>query len=145
VPLTVPVEGRGKPVPTGMHADAGDDQYGVVGRQMTPQRRESVPREGIGYRWIQVAGPAVSLKIEDRYIYTFVPQEPGLYRFALVVASGDTISLPDTVDILVESDRPAQSASPVLAPPTLRDLAATSLVRLDGGRDSSRALAKVFE
>ena len=40
-----------------------------------------------------MAGPKVSLKIEDGHIFTFVPPANGLYQFALVVASFGKVSV----------------------------------------------------
>ncbi len=89
-----------------LRADAGDDQVGFVGRQMTLNGSRSEPRGKIGYRWLQLGGPDVKLKIEDGYIFTFVPSEPGIYRFALVVGEGGRILGPG------HGRRPGSSSGP---------------------------------
>ena len=102
IPLTIPTEGRARgPNLSSLRADAGDDQLGMVGHQITLNGIRSEPRDQIGYRWIQTGGPSVRLKIEDGYLYSFVPSEPGTYRLALVVASGGEISEPDEVRVTV--------------------------------------------
>lgn len=80
-------------------ADAGDDQRVIVGRQVTLNGMRSEPRGRVGFRWIQTGGPAVRLKLEDGYIFSFVPEEPGLYRFTLLVAAGGLISEPASVEV----------------------------------------------
>ena len=102
IPLTIPTEGRARgPNLASLCADAGDDQLGMVGHQITLNGIRSAPRDQIGYRWIQTGGPSVRLKIEDGYLYSFVPSEPGTYRLALVVASGGEVSEPDEVRVTV--------------------------------------------
>jgi hypothetical protein len=145
-PVRIDVEG-GSPDPgAGLLADAGDDQIGLVGRQVTLNGIRSQPREGLAYRWIQVAGPAVSLKLEDRYIYTFVPPSPGLYRFALVVAAEGAISRPDLVDVLVGAPPGTPAAAPAAAAParTTHELVVTALAELPEGPQRAGALADIF-
>ena len=84
-------------------ADAGDDQVGLIGREITLNGMRSEPRGQLAYRWIQTGGPTVRLKIEDSYVYSFVPTVPGHYRFALVVAANGEISEPDEVSVTVGS------------------------------------------
>lgn len=93
-------------------ADAGDDQLGMVGHQVTLNGMRSEPRGRIGFRWLQVDGPPVRLRIEDGYTYTFVPDAPGMYRFALVVAAGSTISNADYVSVNVGA-APNQATAPM--------------------------------
>jgi hypothetical protein len=142
--VTIPVQPHGTASADGLHADAGDDQLAVIGHQVTLNGIRSTPREKLGYRWIQLGGPPVPLKIEDGYIYVFAPREAGLYRFALVVAAGGAISEPDTVDVLVSA-----AQSPVVAPtqPAMNtsDLARASLASLDGGAAAAAALADAFD
>jgi hypothetical protein len=76
-------------------ADAGDDQVGLVGHRITLSGAgATAPREGITYRWFQLAGPKVEKGTQERNFYTFVPQEPGLYRFGLVTAWGGGSAAP---------------------------------------------------
>lgn len=146
------------PVDPSLKADAGDDQLGLVGRQMTLNAIRSEPRGKIGFRWLQIAGPAVALKIEDGTTYTFVPQAAGIYRFALVVAAGSAISEADTVDVTVGSSAnvvggtaaatvaPA-AARPVAEPslPPVKEFAKSLLGAIDGGPAKSDDLARNFE
>lgn len=153
--LTIPVQGPTTSAGAGLRADAGDDQLGVVGRQVTLNGIRSEPQGALAFRWVQVAGPTIRFKIEDRYVYTFVPGEPGLYRFALVVAGEGGISEPDTVDVIVGLPRgaagpvavspPAQAASspqPTVPP---RELARTALASVEDGAASATRLAAVFQ
>jgi hypothetical protein len=130
-----------------LKADAGDDQIGLVGRQITLNAMRSEPRGKIGYRWLQVAGPAVAIKIVDRHTYTFVPQEPGIYRFALVVASGSEISEPDAVEVAVGPGAAVvgREQAPVAAPPSVRDLATSLLLAVNGGPAKAADLAGSFD
>jgi len=93
-----------------LRAEAGDDQIGLVGRQITLNGSASTPRERLGYRWLQVAGPKLGLAVGDQAYFSFTPVAPGVYRFALVVAEGSRISEPDEVTVTV-GDYPAKSAS----------------------------------
>jgi hypothetical protein len=131
----------------GLRADAGDDQIGQVGRQVTLNGLRSAPRDRVGYRWIQTAGPAVSLKIEDGHVFTFVPPTNGLYQFALVVASGSEISDPDFVSVAVGVPLPAPTEEPT-APPTLtslKELARAALSGVDRGPSVASELGDAFE
>ena len=120
-------------------ADAGDDQIGVVGRQITLNGVRSEPRGQISYRWIQIAGAPVRLAIEDQYIFSFVPETPGLYRFALVVGHDGDVSLPDFVDVTVKgsdlvSSQPAESGAATASRTRLMAAVAHSgLASIDGG------------
>lgn len=88
-----------------LHPDAGKDQVARVGDRVTLDGGGSLPKTGVSYRWIATGGPPIRLKIDDRRIYTWVPETPGVYRFALVVADSGRISEPDFVDVTV-SDVP---------------------------------------
>jgi len=81
-PTSVPTPA---PAPV-LRADAGDDQIGLVGRQITLNGGRSGPRGAIGYRWIQLSGPEPTARGQDGYIFTFTPRAAGIYRFALLVA-----------------------------------------------------------
>jgi hypothetical protein len=157
VTLKIPVEGRPKTMADGqLRADAGDDQIAVVGRQITLNGSRSEPRGKIGYRWIQTAGPQVRLKIEEGHIFSFVPAEPGTYRFALVVADGGVISQPDEVEVTTTapstSTLPTSRASSLPLPaPAARDpellgaFVRSSLAKLDGGPALAEAMAETFD
>lgn len=146
-PVLVPVEGRrhGEAEAGLLMADAGDDQVAYVGRQVTLNGIRSQPRGSIGYRWIQTAGPAIPLKIEDSYTYTFVPNEPGVYRFALVVAQAGSISQPDFVEVVVPATA-APSFGLGMAPTrTAEELAHAALVEVPGGLAVAAILADSFD
>ena len=108
---------------TGCRADAGDDQIGLVGRQITLDGSGSVPAEGLLHRWLQVGGPAAVEGRQDGPYYGFRPPEPGIYRFALVVAGAGSISVPDHVEVTV-------GTPPGVIPPTASAV-------IPGGADST--------
>jgi hypothetical protein len=148
--LTVPVEFKGGSAQAGgLRADAGDDQIGQVGRQITLNGLRSIPRGRLGYRWIQMSGPTVSLKIEDGHVFTFVPPANGLYQFGLVVAAGSEISEPDLVNVAVGVALPPPMAEPIAAvaaaPVSLKDLARAALAQVEGGRSAGEDLGVAFE
>jgi hypothetical protein len=144
--LAVPVEAYGRPAPSAeVRADAGDDQIGQVGRQVTLNGLRSAARGRLGYRWMQVAGPKVVLRIEDGHVFTFVPPASGLYQFALVVASGSEISEPDFVNVAVGVPLPPDEPAAAPAPVSLRDLARAVLENVEGGRSAGADLAEAFE
>ncbi|HWE35758.1 MAG TPA: hypothetical protein VG406_04235 [Isosphaeraceae bacterium] len=139
------------PPPTALKADAGDDQLAVVGRQVTLNGIRSTPRGKVGFRWIQVGGPKVVLKIEDRYIYTFVPHVAGNYRFVLVVAEGGAISEPATVGVTAVATPPA-AANPASASAETEAEAepldrwmSRALGAIDGGPAAGGRLAEAFD
>ena len=152
--LTVPIEGLPRTSEnTALRADAGDDQIALVGRQVTLNGVRSEPRGQIGYRWVQTGGPVVRFKIEDGYIFSFVPTVPGIYRFALLVASGSQISPADEVAITVgagaRAAAPAGSTAaaspPAGEPVATREVARASLAAVHGGPDAAEPLARVFD
>ena len=137
---------NGVPAPPNLRADAGDDQVGIVGRQITLNGSRSEPRGQVGYRWMQSAGPRVRLDLDDGYVYSFVPQAPGIYEFGLVVALGNQISEPDKVVITV-----GNAASPYRddprpdAPETLSDVAGSALSSVPGGLEMADPLGEAFD
>lgn len=152
--LTIPIEGLPRTSEnTALRADAGDDQLALVGRQVTLNGVRSEPRGRIGYRWVQTGGPVVRCKIEDGYIFAFVPTAPGVYRFALVVASGSEISPADEVAVTVGSGSragapagPTATASlPVEGPVATQEVARASLAAVRGGQDAAEPLARIFD
>jgi hypothetical protein len=145
IPMKSPEESRDSQT---LRADSGDDQLGLVGRQVTLNGFKSEPRGQIGYRWVQTGGPTVRLKLEDGYIYSFVPTVPGLYRFALVVGSGGRISQPDEVCVTVGSGTRGVlsrgDASPAESLPT-QEIARGALAALKLGADVAEPLARTFD
>jgi hypothetical protein len=139
------------PSPTTLKADAGDDQLAVVGRQVTLNGIRSTPRGKVGFRWIQVGGPKVLLKIEDRYIYTFVPHVTGTYRFVLVVAEGGEISEPSPVSVTAVATPPAATGTPTASassepePEPLEAWMGKALATIDGGPSAAGKLAEAFD
>lgn len=140
--LSIPVEGA---YAVGLRADAGDDQLARIGHRVTLNGLRSEPHGQIGFRWLQVGGPPATLAVEDGSVYSFVPTEPGLYRFALVVASAGVISAPDPVTVLVEAP-PAAAVAPAVVPasappsPSLVEVVAN----LPGGPDVMADLGRAF-
>lgn len=152
--LTIPIEARNRnPLDPTLRADAGDDQIGLVGRMVTLNAIRSEPRGRIGYRWIQVGGPTIKLKIEDGYTYSFIPPAPGIFRFALVVAAGGQISEPARVNVTVASDLPAAAppSAAVGVPPAvaayqpLDELARLALSMTVEGAEAADPLAEAFD
>jgi hypothetical protein len=146
--LDIPLELHARPsLPPLVVADAGDDQTGVVGHRITLNGIRSRPRERAAYRWIQVAGPAVSEPVEEAWIYSFVPTEPGLYRFVLVVAAEGVISPPDMVSVAVTAGPPAaladqperQQQNPIAGQ------AHSRIRQIDDGLQYAHELATAFE
>lgn len=128
-------------------ADAGDDQRVIVGRQVTLNGMRSEPRGRVGFRWIQTGGPAVRLKLEDGYIFSFVPEEPGLYRFTLLVAAGGVISGPASVEVWAAPHAgfapTAASGAVATGAPTAALLRSALQLAPDGPRNAA-ALAELF-
>jgi hypothetical protein len=129
-----------------LNADAGDDQVGIVGRQVTLNGSRSEPKDQVGYRWLQVSGPRVRLELEDGYIYSFVPQAPGIYQFALVVARGSEMSKPDLVTVSVGNPASPFGMQAAPDPPeALHEVARAVLAQVPGGLDVGPALAEAFD
>jgi hypothetical protein len=146
-PLEVPIVGRpNAPGDPGLRPDAGDDQIGIVGRQITLSGMASQPRGEIGYRWVQVSGPKVRLEIAEGGIYSFVPQAPGIYVFALLIARDSQISEPDYVTVSVGNPTSAYGIEPTPEPPqAIHDVARASLGAVPGGLESAEPLAEAFD
>lgn len=131
-------------------ADPGDDQVGQVGQRITLEGRSSPPRDGVGFRWVQVAGPELPLKLEDGARLTFVPITPGSYRFALLIAADSAISEPGVVEVTVDDREvgpvaPAAERAPAAPRRTLRQMAADSIRSLEDGPGAADALADAFD
>jgi hypothetical protein len=142
--LSHPAESASSP----LRADAGDDQLGLVGRQVTLNGVRSEPKGTIGYRWLQVGGPPVRMQLEDGYIYSFLPMSAGVYRFALVVASGSQISEPKLVTVTVGSGSapgPAGERGAVAVVVPTQEVARSGLASVGGTRQVGEELARIFE
>lgn len=134
-----------------LRADAGDDQIGLVGRQLTLNGSRSQPKGGLGFRWILMSGPRADPMVEDGHFLAFTPTVSGVYRFALVVASGSRISEPDVVEVIVGALTPVNAPGPpAQGAPTLpalstEELARRSLASIAGGREAGEGLAETFD
>jgi len=134
-------------------ADAGDDHLAVVGRQITLSGVRSQPRSGIGYRWVQVAGPKVRLRLEDGPFFSFVPMAPGVYRFALLVAAGSKVSEPDEVSVSVgaiastvpRSSIPENTSGPFVESDSLEQVARRALTLVHPEPEMVDNLVTTFE
>ena len=84
-----------------LKAECGQDQIATVGNWVTLSGERSTPAGRIGYRWIQLSGPLPKNINEDGDRLMFLPTEEGTYEFALVVAEGNRISVPDFVLVVV--------------------------------------------
>jgi hypothetical protein len=90
-------------------AEAGPDLTGEVGRPVI--LNGNVASGGLaGFRWVQVAGPPVRLRLDDGQRLIFLPEHEGLYRFALIVARHSRVSEPDDVAIHVQRSTEAASS-----------------------------------
>ncbi len=83
------------------------------------------------------------LKLEQGPYLSFVPETPGRYQFALVVAAGSAISAPASVTVNVEPD--PRGGAQVSAPPALEDEVRASVMGLPEGPAQAGALAGVFD
>jgi hypothetical protein len=138
-------------LPLQVFADAGDDQIGLVGHEITLNGARSSPRDSAAFRWVQAEGPRVASISQDGWICSFIPTLPGVYRFVLVVAADGTISEPDDVLITVTSDlqpgldRSQTAGSPAIVPPAVDVVARQALCALPGGAAAGAQLAEAFE
>jgi hypothetical protein len=129
-------------------ADAGDDQIGLVGRQITLNGSASRPQNGLAYRWIQVGGPEIRSPADNGSFFSFVPSSAGVYRFALVVARQEQISPPDyvtvTVGLLPGLAAPAPGLAPVATGDELDAIVSASMASIDDATGLAPQLADVF-
>ena len=155
--LVIPLSLHVRQAASTVIADAGDYQLAVAGTQVTLNGIRSVPRDRLAYRWIQVDGPKVHAKVEDGWICVFVPEEPGLYRFLLVVAGDGAISEPSEVRVFaIEKGHSDGEKFSIAADSTGRGpgranridhveaMARESVKSLDGGPHLSPQLADAF-
>jgi hypothetical protein len=95
-----------------LRADCGEDQSVSLGNWVTISGKRSTPAGRIGYRWIQVRGPRANSVNDDTDRLMFLPMAEGTYEFALVVAEGKRISVPDFVTVDVVGPRPSDTVKP---------------------------------
>jgi hypothetical protein len=115
-----------------LKADCGDNQSAEVGNWVTLSGERSTPAGEIGYRWIQVSGPRPKNINEDGGRLMFLPTAEGTYEFALVVAVGNRISVPDFISVAVAGARAGETAELAPAAPLPLDrLAAKCASQLD--------------
>jgi hypothetical protein len=90
-------------------ANAGLDQTVVINTPVTLNGSGSSDPEGqtITYAWTQTGGPAVTLIGPATVNPTFIPIDPGVYTFSLVVNDGTDDSAPDDVVVTVNPPAPA--------------------------------------
>lgn len=142
--VRIPVESAAMPMPPVVAADPGDDQVAVVNHRVTLNGLRSIPSDRAAFRWIQVAGPEVLEWNEEGKTCSFVPVEPGTYRFLLVVAADGAISRPAAVQVVVESEGP-----PGVRPSARVDLidrfARGCLRDIEGSRALATPLADAFD
>jgi len=127
-------------------ADAGDDQTAIVGYRVTLNAARSRPRDELAYRWIQIEGPKPTNWQPARWTCTFVPSEPGLYRFLLVVANGKVISDGSEVKVLVAAKPPLElEPGGGAASASIEAMARRAASRIDGGAATATLLARDFD
>jgi hypothetical protein len=149
--LTIPTaSGPGPPKRLTPIADAGDDQVAVVGRQVTLNGKRSHPKDLVGYRWVQVGGPKTRFQLEEGPFYSFVPVTPGVYRFALIVASGSQASQPDEVSVTVGAlasagGTRATAEKGLVEPDSLDQVARRALNLVHAKSETIEQLAVIFE
>jgi hypothetical protein len=95
-----------------LKADCGADQSATAGNWVTLSGKRSTPAGRIGYRWIQLSGPRPKNINEEAERLMFLPTTEGTYEFALVVAAGNRISVPDFVTVAVAGARTSDSVEP---------------------------------
>jgi len=140
----------GNPRPLTPIADAGDDQVAVVGRQVTLNGMRSHPKGLVGYRWVQVGGPKTRFQLEEGPFFSFVPVTPGVYRFALIVATGSQTSEPDEVSVTVGAlasmgGTPATVEVGAVEPDSLDQVARRALNLVHAKPETIDQLVVIFE
>lgn len=144
-PTSPEVAGEGR----GPVANPGDDQVGLVGRRITLNGSESEPRDAVGFRWMQVSGPAVAEARQEGAYYTFVPTAPGVHRFALLVGHESRVSMPAVVSVEVGQRRSpvSEPATPAASPgeSPLARWASTAVASIPSGGRTASEVADVFE
>jgi hypothetical protein len=131
-------------------ADAGDDQLSVAGRQVTLSGAGSEPKGKLGYRWVQVAGPKIRLRLEEGPFFSFVPPVPGVYRFALVVGANSRVSEPDEAVVTVGAmtsvgSSTATGPTQAVEPDSLDQIARRCLGLIHPKPETIRQLARTFD
>jgi hypothetical protein len=129
-------------------ADAGDDQVGLMGRRVTLNGGRSKPTGRVGYRWVQISGPSAEEVTEEGGSYSFVPEAPGTYRFALVVAHESRASVPDLVTVEVGQPTRTGPTTPrpsAVGPSRLSQAIASAVAPIPRGAETADKIADVFE
>ncbi|UFS63421.1 PKD domain-containing protein [Sulfurimonas sp. HSL-3221] len=98
-------------------ANAGPDQMAIIGDTVILNGQESMNPMGteLTYVWNFVSKPldsTVELLNASTVSPSFVPDESGDYRIALIVDNGTTTSVQDTVDIYVSDGRATAKGGP---------------------------------
>jgi hypothetical protein len=102
--VTIPIRQAPSTNALAVHADAGDDQIGLVGHRMTLNGSRSSPRAEVRLRWFALGGPKVENGAQEESYYSFTPTVSGVYRFGLVAATIDAdgeICIGDLDEVLV--------------------------------------------
>ncbi|MBG0561971.1 PKD domain-containing protein [Actinoplanes aureus] len=105
--VTAPITGGGAVFgPVAPVAAVVADAASVAGQRV---RLDGSGSAGVitSYAWAQTSGPAVALEDAATRVATFTPQQPGEYRFQLVVAGPGGTSTPAEVTVTVTGAAPA--------------------------------------
>jgi hypothetical protein len=124
-------------------ANAGVDRRGLINTAILLDGTASSDADSgpgaLSFSWTQTGGPTVILTGAATPTPDFMPDEPGLYTFSLIVHDGFAASEPDNVTITVESASAETTRCSVLGndrPPSLLDLDIFRLVGMKGERIS---------
>jgi hypothetical protein len=87
-------------------ANAGEDQEGYTGtRVVLDGGRSSDPNgDDLRFSWTQSSGEPVTLSGASSASASFVPEQPGVYVFHLVTSDDQFSSLPDEVQVIVNTE-----------------------------------------
>ena len=124
-------------------AEAGDDFRGIVGQLVALDGSRSTPLERLGFRWLLLSGPALTGWKSEGAKASFIPDQAGRYRFALLVAVGGSISEPDIVEVEV-GPGPGPAPGVGSESPLARSIA-LAISPIPGGANTAGQVADVFE
>ena len=147
-PLTVAVESaefEAEPLP--LKADAGSDLVATSGQKVVLDGARSEPRGQIKFRWVQTSGPKTVDLTSYGTTCSFVPDQTGVYQFALlVVGVNDLVSEADSVSVQVKYAKPRSSEPATERPPlALDELARTALASIPGGPGYAADISRSFD